>query len=161
MYTNAVPQRQAFNVGQWSQFEGRIRAYAQQCVQRHGRLYLLTGPAFGHILNNPAQYNPQVQLSRLGSAGNAIVIPNSLWTAGCCVFPNGNVECFALMGNNVQDPNQMLTQQLTVQQLQNHLSADVVFRTIGGPNVQLFPGNRGASDVRNNINLPPKPPRKG
>lgn len=164
MHTNAVPQRPAFNRGQWCQGERRIRFYAEQCTlgPQPGTLYLLTGVGFGHIQNSPLGYNPQVQLDQLGPVGNypAITIPNFFWTAGCCVFQNGNVESFALVGNNVQDPNQMFTQQITVARLQNFLAADVVYRQIGGPNIQLFPGNEDASDEKNDIILPRQPRRR-
>ncbi|XP_067049924.1 nuclease-like isoform X1 [Acropora muricata] len=155
VYTNAVPQRPAFNRGQWAQFEERIRVYAQQCTQRPqpGDLYLITGTAFGHIQNNPRGMN-QAAVEELGPAGNkpAIAIPNSLWTAGCCVQPNGR-ESFAVIGNNLQDQNQMLTQQITVDQLQRILTADVnnPLHNIGGPNVYLFPGNGGCSNKNNNL----------
>lgn len=161
MYTNAVPQCPSFNRGQWSQFERRIRVYAtQQCTQgaQPGNLYLLTGTAFGHIQNNPPGFNPQVQVNQLGPAGNnpAIDIPNSMWTAGCCVRPNGNVQSFAVIGNNLQNTVQMLTQQIPVAQLETFLAADVVNLNIGGPNVNLFPAGNGAcSNINNNLpNLP-------
>ena len=36
-YTNAVPQRAALNCGMWSQFERRIRNYAEKdCVGKQG-----------------------------------------------------------------------------------------------------------------------------
>ena len=158
VYTNAVPQRPAFNRGQWSQFERRIRVYAQRCTQgpRPGTLYLITGNAFGHIRNNPQGINP-VQVTQLGPVGNspAIAVPNSMWTAGCCVHPNG-IESFAVIGNNLQQRNQMLTQQIPVARLQDILEDDVNNLNIGGPNVDLFPGNRACSNVNNNlVNLPP------
>ena len=161
MYTNAVPQRPAFNGGQWAQFEGRIRLYAAICTQtpQPGTLYLLTGPAFGHITqSSPPTYNPQVPVGQLGPVGNnlAIDIPNLMWTAGCCVFHNGTVKSFAVVGNNLPGTTQLFTQQITVALLEGFLSADVVNLNIGGPNVDLFPGLNGAcSSVSNNLpNLP-------
>ncbi len=158
VYTNAVPQRPTFNRGQWCQFERRIRVYAQQCTQgpRLGTLYLITGTAFGHIRNNPQGMNP-VPVAQLGPVGNspAIDVPNSMWTAGCCVHPNG-IESFAVIGNNLQNRNQILTQQIPVARLQGILGNDVNNLNIGGPNVDLFPGNRACSNVNNNLaNLPP------
>jgi len=121
-------------------------------------LYLLTGPAFGRIIQgSPPGYNPQIQVDQLGPAGNnpAIDIPNLMWTAGCCVFPNGTVESFAVVGNNLQVPAQTLTQQITVALMENILTADVNNLSIGGPNVDLFPGNAACSNVNNNLpNLP-------
>ena len=161
VYTNAVPQRPTFNRGQWSQFERRIRVYAQQCTQgpQPGTLYLITGTAFGHIQNNPAGYNP-VLVGQLGPVGNdpAIAVPNSMWTVGCCVHPRG-IESFAVIGNNLQNRNQILTQQIPVARLQGILTADVNNLNIGGPNVNLFPGNGACSNVNNNlVNLPPGRP---
>ena len=160
-YTNAVPQRPAFNTGHWAQFEGRIRVYAQQCTQglQPGTLYLMTGTAFGHIQNNPPGYNPQVQVNDLGPVlpnYPAINIPNSMWTAGCCVRPNG-VESFAVIGNNPQNVPQQpyvpLTQQITVARLRRILEDDVgnLGQNIGGPNVELFPGNGACSNINNNL----------
>ena len=90
VYTNAVPQRSGLNQGYWSQFEERIRLYAQKCTQGilPGTLYLITGTAFGHIdPNNPQGYNTQKDLYSLHQVAEnpAIFIPNSMWTAGCCV----------------------------------------------------------------------------
>jgi len=157
VYTNAVPQRPAFNRGQWSQFERRIRMYAQQCTRgpQPGTLYLITGTAFGHIQINPQGMNP-VQVNQLGPAGNnpAVDIPNSMWTAGCCVHPI-SIESFAVIGNNLQNRNQIFTQQIPVARLQDILGDDVNNLNIGGPNVDLFPGNGACSNLNNNlINLP-------
>lgn len=163
-YTNAVPQRPTFNRGQWCQFENRIRVYAQQCTQgsQPGTLFLITGTAFGHIRNNSQRMN-RVQVTYLRPAGNspAIVVPNSMWTAGCCVRPNG-IKSFAVIGNNLQNRNQILTQQITVARLQGILENDVNNFNIGGPNVDLFPGNRTCSNVNNNLaNLPRALGRRG
>lgn len=118
-YTNSVPQKQAFNVGQWAQFEGRIRRYAEQtCTPQPANLFLLTGTAFSRIQgNNPPQIDVNVQVDWLDYPENAeakIAIPNSLWTAGCCVRPNGLAQSFAVIGNNVENTNEMLTQEVTV-----------------------------------------------
>ena len=157
-YTNAVPQTLGFNVGRWSQFERRIRRYSLQCTRGPGTLFLLTGPAFGHITpGTPPGYNPQVPVSQLGPVGNnpALDIPNLLWTAGCCVFQGGTVQSFAVVGNNLPQGAQTLTQQITVAQLEAILTVDVVNLNIGGPNVDLFPSNVACSNVNNNLpNLP-------
>ena len=157
VYTNAVPQRPVFNVGRWAQFERRIRRYSLQCTLnplRPGILFLLTGPAFGHITpGTPPGYNPQVPVNKLGPVGNnpAIDIPNLMWTAGCCVFPCGSARSFAVVGNNLPQGAQTLTQQITVAQLEAILTVDVVNLNIGGPNVDLFPGNAACSNVNNNL----------
>jgi len=153
-YTNAVPQKPHFNTGRWSQFEGRIREYARlQCtrpIQPHGHqavpagtLYLLTGTSFVRIQQ---QQNNQVVgnadfVSQIGNDNTGrIFVPNSLWTAGCCVRQNGQfTESFAVMGNNVQNNQQnlQLTLQITVAQLQGILAEDMDALN----NVNLFPGD--------------------
>jgi len=153
VYSNAVPQRPAFNQHPWKDFEARIRVYAQQCTQA-GTLFLITGTAFGHIQNgNPPQMNP-VPVNQLGpvAAAHAIAIPNSMWTAGCCVRGPNDVTSFAVIGNNVQDQNQMLTQKISVDDLRQLLEADVfIILNIGAPIVDLFPGNAACSDVNNDL----------
>lgn len=128
---------------------------------QNGSLYLLTGPAFGVSENNPLTgYKQQVAISQLGPAlGNpAIAIPNLIWNAGFCVFQNGTVQSFAVVGNNLPDSTRMFTQQITVVQMLTILWLDVgnQGQNIGGPNVDLFPGNVACSTVTNNLpNLPP------
>ena len=152
-YTNAVPQKPAFNGGMWSQFERRIREYARdQCTQPiqnghqvvlPGTLYLLTGISnvrFQQQPNNQVVGNPDF-VSQIGNDNTGrILVPNSLWTAGCCVRQNGQfAESFAVMGNNVQNNlnNLELTLQITVIQLQGILAEDGDALN----NVMLFPGN--------------------
>ena len=160
VYTNAVPQHTTFNSGAWRRFEDTIRQYAlNRCIRAGGTLYLLTGTAFVDVQPGNPPNPPQVNLparNRLG--GNnmnfpSIYIPNSLWTAGCCV-PANNANAaasFAVIGNNQQNPNLM---QITLARLQNILLADVTApnHIIGGPNVNLFPGNPNC--VNNNLPNP-------
>ena len=75
-----------------------------------------------------------------------------MWTAGCCADPNGQAESFAVIGNN--DANQPFTQQITLSQLQNILTADVTHRVVGGPDVNLFPGL--ANCLNNNLQQLPQ-----
>ncbi|XP_078355600.1 uncharacterized protein LOC144640295 [Oculina patagonica] len=164
-YTNGVPQRPAFNTGMWYKFESRIRRYAREtCKRLHqgqpaGTLFLLTGTSLARIQqqeNNPPQPNVNVPVNRLHHPTDPFVkiaIPNSLWTAGCCVRPDGDARSFAVIGNNVQDVDSR-TQQVTVAQLQDFLGADVNHRHIGEPDVRLFPGNPACSNVNNDVNLP-------
>ncbi|KAL9959794.1 hypothetical protein ACROYT_G033150 [Oculina patagonica] len=164
-YTNSVPQRPKFNTGQWSEFERRIRRYAEytcsqwQPGQLPGTLYLLTGTSLARIQGlNPPQQNVNVQVNSLppNNIAQGIAIPNSLWTAGCCVRPNVlNPKSFAVIGNNDQNVAQMFTQQVTVHWLQDFLAADVSHDNVGGPNVHLFPGNAACEDAINNVDLPP------
>ena len=152
-YTNAVPLKPAFNGGMWSQFERRIRGYAEsQCTEpiHHGSqevpagtLYLLTGTSFVRIKqqrNNQVVGTPD-DVRQIGNDNTGrIFVPNSLWTAGCCVRPNSHfTESFAVMGNNVQtdEDNQKLTLQITVEKLQGILAEDGDTHDI----INLFPGD--------------------
>ena len=148
-YTNAVPQRPAFNRGQWRVWEGRIRTFAvNTCIPAPGRLYLITGVSFVGITNaNPPQA-AQVPITTLPPVPpNNVVpidVPNSMWTAAMCVDPQGGqAYSFAVIGNNVQNGAAMYTQQITVAQLEAILQADIginnVKRTME-EEVNLFPG---------------------
>lgn len=157
-YTNAVPQRPAFNSGQWSQFEKRIRKYAETCTKvLEGKLYLLTSTSFVHFQpgNPPVITHPDIKL--LTGGYKSISIPNSMWTAGCCVAKDDhhNTQNFAVIGNNVEEPGQMHTQQIKVSLLEKILLDDVKHRKIGGPcSVNLFPGKYHCSEENRNANLP-------
>lgn len=158
-YTNAVPQCQAFNGGRWRRAENRIRRYAAaHCTQgpNPGILYVLTGTSFVFIQpgNNPQPaYNNQPD----GFPQNnpAIAIPESLWSAGCCVRPNGGPTTnFAVIGNNVQNANLLFTRGLRVHFLEQLLTNDVNNLNINGPqNVQLFPANAACSNQNNYVDL--------
>ena len=143
-YTNAVPQVKAFNVGQWAQFEKRIRNYARlTCVPNNGVLFLLTGTSFGKVLDGEWKV---VKWQKLGP----ISIPNSMWTAGCCVYKYERAESFAVIGNN--DPNQLFTRQITLRKLQKILTTDVNRTRLGGLRVNLFPGLKNC--VKNDLKRP-------
>ena len=98
-YTNAAPLKPGFNGGMWSRYEGSIRRYAREtCTMpmQHlnqqvaaGTLYLLTGTSFVRIQQQQNQVVPV--RDNVGQIGNQerIDVPNSLWTAGCCVRQNG------------------------------------------------------------------------
>lgn len=159
-YTNAVPQFRYFNRGRWSQIERSIRRYAQQCT---GTLYLLTGTAFTQIWNINGLQQDFPPINRLQVVGNDppyIVIPNSMWTAGCCVHLNGNVQNFAVIGNNIQNArfvngNQLVNGLLiTVPTLEHILGQEIVNLQIGVPNVRLFPGNVACGNGNNHVILP-------
>ena len=143
-YTNAAPLKPDFNGGMWSRFEGSIRRYARETctMAAAGTLYLLTGTSFVRIQQQQNQVVPV--RDNIGQIGNQerIDVPNSLWTAGCCVRQNGALtRSFAVMGNNVQNDQQnfKLTLQIDLVQLQNILAQDDATRN----NVNLFPGNPG------------------
>ena len=165
-YTNAVPQFRYFNRGRWSQIERSIRRYAQQCT---GTLYLLTGTAFTQIWNINGLQLVSPPINRLHVVGNDppdIVIPNSMWTAGCCVHLNGNVQNFAVIGNNIQNARVVNGIQLAngllvkVPTLERILRYDIVNSAvnlhIGVPNqnVRLFPGNVACGNGHNHVILP-------
>ena len=153
----------AFNGGMWSQFERRIREYAKlQCTKliQHGSrvvpartLHLLTDTCFVRIQqqpNNQVVGNP-VNVGQIGNDNTGrIFVPNSLWTAGCCVRQNGQfTESVAVMGNNVQTNQEKLTLQITVAQLQGILAEDVHTLEI----VNLFPGDANClNDLGRDLN---------
>lgn len=166
-YTNAVPQRPAFNIGQWSQFEKKIRKYATEvCIPNGGTLFLLTGTSFVHrekmLLQssysnraNDPQKQPWLGNNNVRNnyeiipddVHHAIAIPSSLWTAGCCVDLNNNVVKgnFAVLGNNVQYKSNMNTRELPVTDLEHILKIDI--HVNGKPDVvKLFPAIPGCSD---------------
>jgi len=106
-------------------------------------------------------YNQQ-HINTLGLVGNAINVPNSMWTAGCCVLSPNDVESFAVIGNYLPkdstDPNEPLTRQITVKQLEKFLADDVDNQDqhINGPNVNLFPAGYGAcSNAANDLPVLP------
>ncbi|XP_020619429.1 uncharacterized protein LOC110057192 [Orbicella faveolata] len=159
-YTNAVPQCAAFNTGQWRVWEGSIRTYAVNiCIPAQGTLYLITGVSFVGITNaNPPQA-VQVPITTLPPAPPnnpaAIDKPNSMWTAAICVpAQGGQPYSFAVIGNNVQIPANMFTQQITVAQLEVILQADIVIngvkRNMGGK-VKLFPGITNSRNYNNEL----------
>lgn len=159
-YTNAVPQFPYFNRGRWRTIEGSIRGYAPRCT---GTLHLLTGTAFTQVWKIDGGLQPVFQpIDQLGNDPLGIVIPNSMWTAGCCVHLNGNVRNFAVIGNNIQNAhfdengipraNGLL---ITVPTLERILRYDVNLH-IGVPNqnVRLFPGNVACGNGNNHVILP-------
>lgn len=120
-YTNAVPQYGTFNCGKWAKYEKLIRQKAKECSANNGNLYLLTGVA--KKTGTPESRMP-VQPK--------IVIPDYMWTAGCCVsvLNQGKPDSFAVIGKNVPDVDEIDMSTPTVNKL----------GTIIG-NVNLFPGN--------------------
>ena len=149
-YTNAVPQCAPFNTGLWSNFEGRIRNYAvQTCIPGNGELFLVTGSSFTAFQNTPPQPVP-APITQLVNGG--IDRPNLLWTAGTCLYPGGQCDSFAVIGNNVPAS---LTQEITQAQLNVILQFDVqsngLKRDKTRGEVKLFPG---AARSCSNVQLP-------
>lgn len=161
-YTNAVPQQRNFNRGSWRVFEDRIRQHALQCTGERSTLFLLTGTSF--VLIRKQNFPPEREypaIDSLGQGQNAIRIPRSMWTAGCCVSRNPlRTRSFAVIGNNVNrrvHANQQIyapTKQVTLRVLQQILANDVIRRGIGGRNVNLFPGDGGDCLLNDLGNLP-------
>ena len=149
-YTNAVPQCGSFNTGQWRVWEGNIRAYAvQTCIPAGGVLYLITGISFVAIQNtNP----PQPIAVPITALPGGIYKPSSMWTSGICLFPNGQSQSFAVIGNNVPNPPGMLTQATTQAQLELILGYDIqtngLKRSSRIPRVKLFPGVRKSTPIK-------------
>ena len=146
-YTNAVPQYGRFNTGQWSAYEKRIRNYAKnECAKKkNGDLYLLTGISDIQIYyqgNNVKKFKPQGTPRRMLKKPN-IVIPNSMWTAGCCVSGLKVFGSFSVIGNNV--PNKL---QIRMTQLKN---VQVLEDLIGVQDI--FPGNIGCYHINNAVKL--------
>ncbi|KAJ7391995.1 Endonuclease domain containing 1 [Desmophyllum pertusum] len=100
-YTNAVPQKGRFNSGVWAQYESKIRDYAKfTCSTSGGDLYLIPGisEAKSRIQGECLQQSRKT-LTKLKTSGDAVSIPKSMWTAGCCIVPaRGAVGAFAVIG---------------------------------------------------------------
>lgn len=133
-YTNAVPQYGTFNSGQWAKYEKKIRDYAKNvCSTKQADLYLLTGISDikiqlgqGNLINTLKPHGQPKRMRKLPK----IVIPNSMWTAGCCVRGTTVFGSFAVIGNNVPNKEKIEMSQVTVNQLASIIG-----------NVDFFPGN--------------------
>jgi len=149
-YTNAVLQCVSFNTGQWRVWEGNIRTFAvQTCLPAGGKLYLITGISFVAIQNTQPPQPIEVPVIQFAPG---IDKPNSVWTAGTCLYPNGQCVAFAVIGNNVLNPPGKLTQQITLEELTSILQFDIqtnnLKRDRSSLRVQLFPGVRSCSYER-------------
>ena len=158
-YTNAVPQKTKFNSGPWLQYEKKIRNYASQtCGKNGGDLFLITGISEAHIERNidGALSAVKKNLKFMKPSGGNIAIPNSMWTAGCCIVPStGVVGAFAVIGNNLFSKTAPNMFQVTVPQLKGFLLTGV--QGFGGSAIALFPGNPGCSNPGNNVNFRKRP----
>ena len=161
VYTNAVPQRPAFNSGQWSQYERMIRDYATDyCTKDDGTLYLLTGTSFvnwdpdtdRYDINDP-RGQPKLANGDLPQFPS-ITVPSSLWTAGCCVKDGDAVGNFAVFGNNRVDPKETFTQQVSMGKLHEVIQGDIASGK--PPKVKLFPAFPGCMDDANKVTLRPE-----
>lgn len=161
-FTNAVPQRGSFNMGEWRVWEGRIRTYAANvCIPSQAELYLITGVSFVGITNaNPPQAAPVPMTTLPPAPPNnpaAIAIPNSMWTVGFCVSTQGGPSYgFAVIGNNVHNVAGMLTRQITVAQLETIIQADIAINGVKRSmakkvKVSLFPGIKNPQDYKKEL----------
>lgn len=101
-------------------------------------------------LMNLPQPNTNLPVGFIGDIVHGTInIPNSMWTAACCVHGQ-QTKSFAVIGNNVNDKQGTLTQQVTVKKLQDILQAG----TYTLNTVTLFPGNMDCADETNNVLLP-------
>ena len=154
--TNSAPQFATSNQGPWQDFETRIRSYATtNCSGIHsGTLYLLTGTseyglrpnAAGTMVQDISPYQIPLPFQIPNNAGPVpLVIPQALWTAGCCVWqepgavfgywwPRAEAASFAVMTNNQDDPNRLYQTPMSVADLEVLLTAP------NSPRVNLFPG---------------------
>ena len=162
--TNAVPQFKASNCGPWQEFETKIVDYAKDiCGPRGGTLYLLTGRSENGI--KPNNQNPGkvvrddkniVPPKNVGSVNQNLVIPRSVWTAGCCLWtepgkmtgnllPARRAQSFAVMSNNQKDKGKLYQTQMSVRELEDLL------RDKNSAAVNLFPGDENCRNPANNI----------
>lgn len=147
-YTNAAPMYRSFNTGKWSMYEQWIRGYAKnKCSKDNGDLYLLTGTSDIQITDETeTTFDWETVPSGKMPEEPKIVIPNSMWTAGCCVHVyNKNVlGAFAVIGNN--HPIKRHAFKLKLKTLETKLLSDEYDHPI-----TLFPGKPGCSEVAKNV----------
>ena len=131
VYTNAVPQYGTFNSPVWSAYENMIRQEGEKTCANHD-LYLLTGISKHRIGKNSitgtvcddGKPTPKRMLK-----DPKIVIPNSMWTAVCCVSGQQVLDSFAVIGNNYPIKDKTNMSKVTVKKLEEIIG------------VKLFPGN--------------------
>lgn len=109
-------------------------------------MYLLTGISevkiqigLGNSLNT---LKPRGQPKRMRKLSKT-VIPNSMWTAGCCVRGTRVLGSFAVIGNNVPNKEKIEMSQVTVNQLESinrRESHKVRSRLSKSPLTIFFPG---------------------
>ena len=151
VYTNVVPQYATFNCGQWSAYEDKIRTYGKNtCRAKSGDLYLLTGISDTRITGRTAtgikHKKPKGIPKQMPEVPN-VVIPNSMWTAGCCVSGKNVLGSFAVIGNNDPIIQNIYMTEVTVKSLENIIGKGV----IGG--INLFPGNADCNNIKYDVDI--------
>lgn len=175
-YTNAVPQVANFNMGSWKKYEGRIVKYAQRrCAPNGGTLYLITG--ISEVIISQAGNPPTVQATGKPMsqsfpsqvAPQKIAIPNSMWTAGCCVKGTGPfasvLGAFAVIGNNLPEQsgyNNLMPQGVSHNTVFTNLGVtkvqDFIKTGANDQTIKLFPGNDDCYDPNKQYDLSIKLP---
>ena len=126
MLTNVVPQYTKSNAN-WNIFEQQLSNYAKKvCGPRGGTLYALTGPSSFGLADQLAE--------SVMPGGIHVVIPVSVWTAACCVWPGG-AESVAAMINNQKIQSKVHLTQMSLLALEDSLTAP------GAASANLFPGD--------------------
>lgn len=144
-YSNAVPQYGSFNRGLWRKFERKIVNYVtEQCAIKNKSsavMYLMTGSSKFRLQDGtekPVHDKGQIKIHYFPGPGSngSIVRPNSMWTAGCCVWEDENhkemAQSIAVMGNNDFTKN-LTIMSMTLVELEKMLVYD------GNEPVSLFP----------------------
>ena len=120
-------------------------------------MYLITGISEASIQKGPSGLEAtQGTRKVLKPKGDAIGIPKSMWTAGCCINSSrGALGAFAVIGNNLQDKAKVLMSEVKMTELQGLLLTGV--NGFGGPTISLFPGNPGCSEPLKKVNFRKRP----
>ena len=164
-YTNCVPQIAGFNRGQWKKYETKIVQYAQHyCAPSGGTLYLITGTSQVKVketlspLNEITGVDKSVQpmeafhddVNTYPQHGPKILIPNSMWTVGCCLGLNNEVMgAFGVMGGNSLNQqllNEFMMPRQTVASVQEALQLE-------DNSITLFPNGEDCYDEKKNVQL--------
>ena len=145
-FTNAVPQFAASNC-YLTKFEKKVEDYAKEnCGQRDGTLYLLTGRSEngllireGKAVQDSTNQIPKPFLTDMFVDGTIrLVTPRSIWTAVCCIWQvpgeEKRAESFAVMSNNQDKRSNVHQTEMSVPELEELLV------TPHDAEVNLFPG---------------------
>ena len=145
-FTNAVPQFAASNC-YLTKFEKKVEDYAKEnCGQRDGTLYLLTGRSENGLLiregkavqDSTNQILKPFLTDTFVQGTIRLVTPRSIWTAVCCIWQvpgeEKRAESFAVMSNNQDKRSNVHQTEMSVPELEELLV------TPHDAEVNLFPG---------------------
>ena len=154
-FTNAVPQFAASNC-YLTKFEKKVEDYAKEnCGQRDGTLYLLTGRSEngllireGKAVQDSTNQIPKPFLTEMFVDGTIrLVTPRSIWTAVCCIWQvpgeEKRAESFAVMSNNQDRRSNVHQTEMSVPELEELLV------TPHDAEVNLFPGEEECRRLEN------------